>query len=167
MSDDVAPIATNKAETEDRALPPDDFVEGLLRKADLLVPQYLATLEEAASNKGRKTVRIQCSTCGKANTASVEVADPEQTRKNLETLTSLKIRLAAAQREQGSTAGSVKLLHDRSELTDAQLAGYIDALEAELSTKTTSVDRELADAIGLLNQEQRAEILSIAKKFIP
>jgi hypothetical protein len=139
---------------------PDDFLDDLIRRADELVPQLLAQLEEAARDGGKRTVRFKCSSCGRGNAETIDYRDPEQTRKLIETMSSIKLRVRAAQKDEVATTGATKLLRDRSELGEVELAEYIARLEAELAAETTPVDRELVDVIESLDQEQRVALLA-------
>lgn len=152
----------------DNNSPSDDIVSTLGGKAEAILRDALDRMEDALQNEGRRTVRIQCSTCGKGNTASVEVVDAEQLRKFADTVASITFRAAAAKKDLSDSDAAVKLLlRDRSELSDAELAEYIVTLETELAAETTSVDRELAATIESLNQEQRVALLEQVRKVKP
>ena len=149
--------------TSDNA--PSDFVGGLGDRAEKILRDALNRMEDALENEGRKTVRIQCSSCGKGNTATVEVVDSEQLRKYADTVASITFRAAAAKKDFVDNEAATKLLHDRSELSDAELAAEIAKLEAQLAAESTPVDRELAAAIENLNQKQRAALLDQVRKL--
>jgi aminopeptidase N len=82
----------------------------------------------------RRTYRLACENCGKRNEVVATERDPEQDRKNLDTLSAVKVRLATAERQgvKDNSDAVRKLLRDRSEMTDEELAREIALRSAEL-----------------------------------
>lgn len=142
--------------------PAADFVEELLHKADKLVPVLLKQLEEAAGNGGQKVRRYKCENCGRGGTVSIEVVDVEQARKLVETLASLKMRLAAAQRDE-QPAAVARILSDFSSLTNAELAEHIASLEAEVERSTTPARKELGALLDRLDEDGLQSVLEHAR----
>ena len=105
--------------------------EDLRSTVDRLQRETLNDLEEMLSNGGKRTHRFRCDACGSQNAKEVQQTDPELLVKAISMLSSVQQRLKAV--DDDSTAAATKILRDRSELTDAELAEYIAKLEAELA----------------------------------
>lgn len=95
------------------------------------MPALLKRIDEAVEGGGKVSRRVRCTACSTVNTVEVEVADVEEIRKLVEMFA--KMSLQARQATSGDSAAVTKLLRDRSELSDAELAEYIAALESELA----------------------------------
>lgn len=100
------------------------------------MPTLLARLKDAVDSKGKKTVRIKCSACGRQNETQVETVDVEETRKIVELFGSLKLRAKAQSKEDSSSSRAKQIMRDLSELTNEQIAEAISELEAELAGET-------------------------------
>lgn len=126
MSEDAPPI-------EDEATPSVDFLDQLRTAGDAAMPALLKRLHTAVEGGGKVTKRHACSACGTRDNVDVEVADVEEIRKLVEMFANLRLRAQQAQKGDDASAASVKLLRDRSDLTDAELSEYIAKLERELA----------------------------------
>jgi hypothetical protein len=98
---------------------------------DRLLPKILAELEDMVKNGGEKVVRHQCLKCGEKDTVTFKVADYDLYVKALSALSAASGRLKGDDDE--TSGAATKILSDRSELTDAELAEYIAKLKAELT----------------------------------
>lgn len=96
------------------------------------LPKIAAQIEELIDSGGKKTVRHRCPSCANMSTVEVEVRDPDMLVKALSAASQALQRIQTQKGEDASTAAT-KLLRDRSELTDAELAEYISRLENELA----------------------------------
>jgi len=110
------------------------FLDQLSDFADEAIPSIIAQWRDAIDHGGTKTIRHKCEHCSRTTVVEVEVADQEELRKIVDSL-----RLANAEQSKqraaqgdGSSARVAKLLRDRSELTDVELAEEIARLEDEL-----------------------------------
>jgi hypothetical protein len=97
---------------------------------DRLLPKIVSELEDMVENGGEKVVRHTCSACGSKQTVTFKVADYDLLVKALSALSAASGRLKTDDDE--TSGAAVKLLRDRSELTDEQLAEYIAKLRADL-----------------------------------
>lgn len=113
--------------------PSTDVFEQLRTAGDSAMPALLRRIDEAVQGGGKVSRRIRCTACGEYNTVEVEVADVEEIRKLVEMFTNLRIRAVQAQKGDETSKGATRLLRDRSDLSDAELAEYIASLEAELA----------------------------------
>lgn len=123
MSDDAPP-------NEDT--PSVDFLDQLRTAGDAAMPALLKRLHTAVEGGGKVTKRFRCESCGEAASIDVEVADVEEIRKLVEMFANLRLRAQQAAKGDDASAAATKLLRDRSELPDADLAEYITKLQAEL-----------------------------------
>lgn len=106
-----------------------DVFEQLRAAGDAAMPALLSRIDEAVQGGGKVSRRHRCTACGEVNTVEIEVADVEEIRKLVEMFA--KLRLQAPKEDEASKIAT-KLLRDRSELSDAELAEYIAKLEADL-----------------------------------
>jgi len=113
-----------------------DVFEQLRTAGDVAMPALLKRLNDAVEGGGRVTRRHRCEKCGELNVVEVEVADVEEIRKLVEMFANLRMKIQAAQKGDELSAAATRLLHDRSDLTDAELAEYIAKLEAELESES-------------------------------
>jgi hypothetical protein len=106
--------------------------ESIKSVVDRMLPSVLADIEEQLKNGGTKSVRHACSACGHRDTIEVDTGqDAEMLAKVASMLASVQSRLGT--KEDGVSDAIVKLVADRSAMTDAELAEYIAKLEAELA----------------------------------
>jgi hypothetical protein len=110
-----------------------DVFEQLRSAGDAAMPALLRRIDQAVQGGGTVTKRVRCGGCGEPVTVDVEVADTEEIRKLVEMFANLRLRVAQAQKGDDASVGATRLLRDRSELTDAELAEYIDRLRNELA----------------------------------
>lgn len=113
-----------------------DFLEQLRAAGDVAMPALLTRLHTAVEGGGTVTKRFRCAACGEAASIDVEVADVEEIRKLVEMFANLRLRAQQAAKGDDASVAATKLLRDRSELTDAELAEYIAKLESELEPRT-------------------------------
>jgi hypothetical protein len=103
---------------------------------DRLLPRIVAELEDMVENGGQKDVRHKCLNCGNTQTVTIKVADADLYVKALSALSAASGRLKSDDDE--TSGAATKLLRDRSELTDAELAEYIVKLKADLAAEAES-----------------------------
>lgn len=89
-------------------------------------------IESSLDNDGKKLVRIDCKACGTRNEREIEIIDIEARIKGLGAVSSALERTRKAETTSDTSVDAMKLLRDRSELSDAQLAEAIVTLEKEL-----------------------------------
>lgn len=111
----------------DNETPPNESASTLVDRLQL---QTLRDLEELLREGGKRTMRWKCRGCGAIHVEEVQVADAELHVK----VASMLSAVAARQKSGGGddSAAVAKLLRDRSEMTDAELAERIVQLKAEL-----------------------------------
>ena len=117
----------------DDAPPSVDIFEQLRASGDAAMPEILRRLQTVVEGGGSVTKHYMCGACGVANTVKVEVADSDELRKIAELYMNFRLKFAQAQKGDGASEVVTRLLRDRSELTDAELAEYIARLKEELA----------------------------------
>lgn len=108
-----------------------DVFEQLQAAGDAAMPKLLERINEAVEGGGKVSRQVRCTACGEKNLVEVEVADVEELRKLIELFAKTSLQARQQKGDEGSAA-AVKLLHDRSEMGDVELAEYIARLEDEL-----------------------------------
>lgn len=109
--------------------------EQLRAAGEAAMPALLKRIDEVVQGGGTVSRRHRCTACGEQNTVEIEVADAEEIRKLIEMFA--KVNMQAQQMKSGDASkGATKILRDRSELTDEDLAEYIARLRAELAAAT-------------------------------
>lgn len=98
---------------------------------DRLLPRIVSELEDMVENGGEKIVRHRCTACGSQETITIRVADADLYVKALSALSAASGRLKVDDDE--TSGAATKILRDRSELTDADLAEYIASLRRDLA----------------------------------
>ena len=122
-------------------------------------PKVLDHWREILTGGGNRNVTVKCASCGKGTQTSVPVADVQQQRL---ILTFLQEQLA---NDPGGTEPRARqLIRDTREMTDAELAEVIAALEADLADESPA-RRELAAMIDRMTDEQVAEQIEAWRHF--
>lgn len=121
------------AEQPEEILEPVDILEQLRTAGAAAMPALLRRLNDAVEGGGKVTRRHRCSKCANVDDVTIEVADVEEIRKLVEMFAKLWFQIQAAQKGDGLSAEATRLINDRSQMTDAELAEYIAKLEAELN----------------------------------
>lgn len=97
---------------------------------EALLPKAVDELSDMIENGGTRTVRIRCTSCGANVTHDIQVADADLLVKAVSALSSALPRMQS--KDDAQSMRAAKILADRSELTDAELAEYIANLEAQI-----------------------------------
>lgn len=113
----------------------DDFEvdESTYGKLDRLVPKLIDQVDKMIDAGGAsRPEKYRCETCGHNGYINVKMPDVQLLTRALGPIFGAYQKMQDKKTDDGSS-GATKLLRDRSELTDAQLAEYIAKLEAELA----------------------------------
>lgn len=110
------------------------FLEQLGDFADESVPKIIEHWREVIAGGGTKTVTHFCTACKQRNTIEVPVADNEELRKIVAEFRLLSAEQSKQRAAQGdnTSARAARILRDRVELSDAELAEEIARLEDAL-----------------------------------
>lgn len=112
-------------------------------------PAVLDNWRTILTTGGQQTLHVKCGSCGKGTRATVDVMDVQQQRL---ILTFLQEQITA---DGTAEPGAAKLIHDRSQLSDEDLAAYIARLKAEIAADSPA-RKELGRLIDRLDEEQVA-----------
>src|SRR4051812_20348545 len=105
MTKRKTPPPEPEAEPESAAVhvPAGDFFEQVAEAAAEDLPKILSRMREVAEGGGRKEVRFKCASCGQYHTEMVDIYDPEDLRKLMESYASIQLRAKAAKTDPDSS----------------------------------------------------------------
>ena len=110
---------------------PKDFFEQIQEVAQESVPHILERMRLIAEGGGTRLIHHKCTACGQMNDVETDKIDAEETRKVLESFSSILLRAQAAKKDENVSGVVRERLRAIRDMTDEEIAEELLALEHE------------------------------------